>query len=298
MITIRRITQSRYPTSKRKALVGREVELSISDALLDALQAGDGAVVVVSGEPGVGKTALVGEILARARSRGYETLSARASEFERDLPFVAFADALKDAVESLAPEQRGLVDDEQLMLLAQIFPSLERDAMRGSRAAEPDERYLLLCALHQFLELLAGARPLLLALDDLQWADPASIDLVCRLLHRGLSGRALALLASRPGQSEPRLNAAVEDAERHGQAVRFQLGPLSAAAAKELLGDEIDPAVAESLYRESGGNPFYLEQLAGAIGSLETGGQSASALPGVPQHVSAAIRSEVNGLRP
>jgi ATP/maltotriose-dependent transcriptional regulator MalT len=257
-------------------------------------------VVVVSGEPGVGKTALIGEVLARARSRGYETLSARASEFERDLPFAAFADALKDAVRSLAPTQRGLVDDEQLALLAGIFPSLGRGLVGAPRRADPDERHLVLHALHELLELLAKERPLLLALDDLQWADPASIDLVCRLLHRGLSGRALLLLASRPGQGEPRLNAVVGDAERHGQAMRFDLGPLSAAEAKELLGEEVDPALVESLYVESGGNPFYLEQLAAASRELEAvpGNQTASVLSWIPQRVSAAIRSELDGLSP
>jgi hypothetical protein len=257
-------------------------------------------VVVLSGEPGVGKTALIGEVLARGKSHGYETLSARASEFEHDLPFAAFADALKDAVASLAPAQRGLMGDEQLALLAGVFPSLGRDLVGGRRGSGPDERYLVLRAVHELLELLAEERSLVLALDDLQWADPASIDLVCRLLHRELNGRALVLLASRPGQSEPRLNAVVGDAERHGQAIRFELGPLSAAEAKELLGEEIDPALAESLYRESGGNPFYLQQLAAASMNLPAmpAEESASSASSLPQRVSAAIRSELDDLSP
>jgi DNA-binding CsgD family transcriptional regulator len=288
--------------SKRRVLVGRELELSAFDDLLGSLDAGDGAVVMVSGEPGVGKTALIGEVLARARSRGHKTLSARASEFERDLPFVAFVDALKDAVASLAPAQHRLVGGKQMALLAEVFPSLAPDLAVAAHRPDPDERHLVLRAIHELLESLAEERPLLFALDDLQWADPASLDLVCRLLHRGLNGRALVLLASRPGQSEPRLNAAVGQAERHGQAIRFELGPLSAADAKELLGEEVDPALAESLYRESGGNPFYLEQLAiasrGRGLEVAHGPESVSSLSWVPQCVSLAITSELADLLP
>ncbi len=256
-------------------------------------------MVAVSGEPGIGKTALMGEMLERGRSRGYQTLSARASEFERDLPFAAFADALEDVVGLLAAERRELMDEEQWALLAGVFPSLA-SGLGASRRVDPDERHLALRALHGLLEVLAHERPLLLVLDDLQWADPASIDLVCRLLHRGLSGRALVLLASRPGQSEPRLSAAVGDAERHGLAMRFELGPLGAADAKELLGNQIDPALAESLYVESGGNPFYLEQLAAASRSLEAvlTEESTSASSWIPPRVSAAIRSELDDLLP
>lgn len=124
VFTIRRITQSRYPTSQRKPLVGRDHELSSFDALFDSLGTGDSAVVVLSGEPGVGKTALIAEVLRRSDWRGYRTLSARASELERDLPFAAFTDALEGAVGSLAPKQRRLIDDEQRVLLATVFPSL------------------------------------------------------------------------------------------------------------------------------------------------------------------------------
>jgi DNA-binding NarL/FixJ family response regulator len=287
----------RYPTLKRKILVGREVELGAFDSLLAALDAGGSAVVVLSGAPGVGKTALISEVLARGRSRGCETLSARASEFERDLPFAAFADALEDVVGSLVAERRGLVDDEQLALLAAVFPSLGRHLVGAPRQAEPDERYLVLRALHGLLEALADEHPLLLALDDLQWADPASVDLVCRLLHRGLS-RSLLVLASRPGQSEGRLLAAVGDAERHGQAMRVELGPLNAVEAKKFLGSDIDPALAEALYEESGGNPFYLEQLVAAGRCVEVAPSEGAALvaSSVPRGVSAALRSELDDL--
>jgi DNA-binding CsgD family transcriptional regulator len=148
------------------------------------------------------------------------------------------------------------------------------------------------------IELLANARPLLLALDDLHWADPSSIDLVCRLLHRGLASPSLLLLASRPGQSETRLSIAFEEAKRHGQARHIELGPLSATASRELLGTDVDPALVESLYRESGGNPFYLEQLAAARarGKKLAERQATALRSRVPAAVSGAIGSEIDGI--
>lgn len=254
-------------------------------------------MVVVSGEPGIGKTALISEVLRRAEDLGHQTLSARASEFERDLPFLAFADAFEDALRSLPSKRRELLDEEQLALLATLFPSLAAFRAGAPRSVDPDERHLLLRTLHQLLELLASMGPLVLAIDDLQWADPASIDLVCRLLHRGLSGKTLLMFASRPGESETRLQAAFEDAERHGQALRIALGPLDVADVREILGGEVDPALAESLYEQSGGNPFYLGQLALASGSQTlTTTDAATAQPWVPKQVSAAIKNEVDGL--
>ncbi len=255
-------------------------------------------MVVVSGEPGIGKTALIGEVLRRARRAGFETLSARASEFERDLLFAAFTGVFEDALGSLSSEHRELLGEEQLELLATVFQSLVTVCGGATHQVDPDERHLLLCALHELFELLADRRSLVVALDDLQWADPASVDLVCRLLHRGLAGKALLVFASRPGQNETRLQAAFADAERHGQAMRMELGPLSAADAEEVLG-EVDRALAESLYKESGGNPFYLGQLAAAsLGETVARRQSVPVQPWVPQQVSAAIKNEIDGLSP
>ncbi len=121
-------------------------------------------MVALSGEPGIGKTALIGEVLMRSRRLGYQTLSARASEFERDLPFAAFAYALEGVVDSLAAERRELVDEAQLALLAAVFPSLGRYPVKAPRQAKPDERYMVLRALHGLLELVADEGPLVLAL--------------------------------------------------------------------------------------------------------------------------------------
>src|SRR5256714_14594562 len=75
-------------------LVGRGAELAALDRLLDAVGTHRGTAVYLTGEPGIGKTALVGAVLRRATERGYLTLSGRAAEFERDAPFGGLVDAL------------------------------------------------------------------------------------------------------------------------------------------------------------------------------------------------------------
>src|SRR4029453_9491815 len=109
---------------------------------------------------------------------------------------------------------------------------------------------------------------------DLQWADSASIELLGALLRRPPAMSVLMALALRPCQTPERLAAALERAHRAAALTRVELGALTLDEARELLGDKVDAAGTAVLYRESGGNPFYLEQLAR---SPERAGRATSA---------------------
>lgn len=293
------MSRSRHSSSQGWAFVGRGAQMQTFEGLLRGIDLGERAVVVVSGEPGIGKTALIGELVTASRALGYETFSSRASEFERDVPFAVFVDALGGAVEAMRPGQRELMDSDELALLATIFPALAVEGVSVARVPHPDDRHLMLRALQALLGALASGRAQVLALDDLHWADPSSVDLICRLLHRGLPDRSLLVLSLRPAPSAPRLSAAFWEAERHGEAVRIELGPLSASEAWELLGDGVGRALSARLYRESGGNPFYLGELASAAGRGEFRPLEAGEFePGVPKAVSAAITSELGRISP
>lgn len=287
----------RATSPQRRTFIGREGELTAVGDLLGALAAGEGRVLFVAGEPGIGKTALIAEVLERGRERGFQVLSGRAAEFERDLPFGVLADALEHRGNCLG-ERLRLLDDEDLAVLAGAFPALGSIKAPHEAAAQPDQRHRLLRALRLLLELISDERPLVLALDDLHWADAASIDLVCHLLHRGMRGPTLLVLASRPAQSEFRLMTVLEEAERHGVSRRIELAPLSVAEAEALLGEGIEPALHDWLYRESGGNPFYLEQLAGATrrGAALGDWDEDATHSGAPAAVSVAIRDELEAL--
>jgi len=111
---------------------------------------------------------------------------------------------------------------------------------------------------------MAAPEPLVVVLDDLHWADPASIELLSGLLHRPPQARVLLALALRPRQAPVRLAAALEEVTRDGPLRRLELGPLSEAEAEALVGHRVGPQLFGALYRESDGNPFYLHELARA----------------------------------
>ena len=191
-------------------------------------------------------------------------------------------------------ERLGLDEQSQLGALKSVLP------IPSASSAEPRryERHEVLRAIHSLLEALAADQPIVLALDDLHWADPASIDLLCRLLHRGIAHPALLLLALRPGQAEARLRAALWEAERHGLVSWIELQPLSSAESEVLLQAVGSRDQRALIFRESGGNPLYLEQLA-VTAELQVGAPSeADQMPdnGVPAPVSAAIRYEAAAL--
>jgi ATP/maltotriose-dependent transcriptional regulator MalT len=245
-------------------LVGRAEELGSLDRALSELERGTVAAIELMGEPGIGKTRLLGELAARAEQRGHLVLSGSGAELEQDLPFSVFVDALDEYVEGLEPKWLAALDDDVQAELAHVFPSLSALAS-GHHVAPQHERYRCHRAVRELLARLAARKPLVLVLDDLHWADPASVELLGALLRRPPSTAVLIALGRRPGKGPGRLSNALERAQRAAALTRIELGALTAAEAREFVGETVDVAHTTVLYEESGGNPFYLEQLARAF---------------------------------
>jgi DNA-binding CsgD family transcriptional regulator/tetratricopeptide (TPR) repeat protein len=242
-------------------LIGRAAELSSIDRCVEALEQGRPGAIELVGEPGIGKTRLLAELAARADARGHLVLSGSASELERDLPFWVFVDALDEYLQGLEPWRLDDLDDGVRAELATVFPSLSSLAA-GRQVAPQHERYRSHRAVRALLELLATEQPLVLMLDDLHWCDPASIELLGALLHRPPAAPVLLALAARPRQTAERLAAALDRAHRSETLARLELVALTSGEAGELLGEAVAGDHAAVLYEESGGNPFYLQQLA------------------------------------
>jgi ATP/maltotriose-dependent transcriptional regulator MalT len=276
-------------------LVGRGEELASLERILDKLDRGLPGAVELAGEAGIGKTRLLTELASRAEARGHLVLTGVAAEFERDLPFSVFVDALDQYVAGLEASGLAVLDDQVRTELAHVFPSLW--ALAGAHQVAPQhERYQSHRAVRALLEHLAATRPFVLVLDDLHWADPASVELLGALLRRPPTGAVAMALALRPLPMPERLPALLERARRSGTLVRIELGTLTAADAKDLLGGTVGSTVAGLLYEESGGNPFYLEQLARSL-HRKRGVGPASDLPvtdiGVPSAVAASLSEEL-----
>jgi ATP/maltotriose-dependent transcriptional regulator MalT len=237
-------------------LVGRAQEREALAAALSAMRMRPGTVVAIEGEPGIGKSRLLAHLAAGAE--GCDVLEARASEYEGDLPYALLAEALDDHL------------------------------------AEPPgpDRHRAHRALRELLERLAATRPLVLCLDDVHWADPASVDAVAALVRRPPAGPVLLAVASREGQMPAPVAAALGAALREDRVVALTPGPLSEPEAAELVG-----TAAAAVYADAGGNPFYLEQLARVPGAPR--GAVAIAQDGsVPAAVAAALAAELGGLTP
>ena len=276
-------------------LVGRAEELGSLDRVLSELDQGRVVAVELVGEAGIGKTRLLTELAARAEQRGDLVLPGSASELERNLPFSVFVDALDEYVESLEPKWLAVLDDDVQAELAHVFPSLS--ARAGGREPAPQhERYRSHRAVRALLDRLATTKPLVLVLDDLHWADSASVELLGALLRRPPAAAVLMALAHRPGKTPDHLSAALERAHRAAALTRIELGALTLAQARELLGETVAVADATVLYEESGGNPFYLEQLARSLdraGATTPASEISLSGIGIPSAVVASLSEEL-----
>jgi DNA-binding CsgD family transcriptional regulator/tetratricopeptide (TPR) repeat protein len=283
------------------ALVGRAGELAVVDGALDATGDGGALALQVSGDPGIGKTALLGELGRRGEARGRLVLVGRASELESDLPYGIFVDALDEYLQTLDAGWLASLDHASDGELARMFPTLPGGA--ATAGAVLDERYRAHRAVQALLAALAEERPLVFLLDDLHWADPASIDLVAALLRRPPRAPVLTALALRTRQAPARLASALETAARNGQLERIELGPLRRSDVGALVGTQVRETDARALYDESGGNPFYLEQLLRAGPSPGAGRTTPGAGIRVedvelPQAIAVTLAEELGRLSP
>ncbi|WP_131760140.1 ATP-binding protein, partial [Actinomadura fibrosa] len=285
-------------------LVGRRDALDALHRALDGAEAGYGLLALV-GEPGAGKTRLLTELADAATERKLPFLAGRAAEFEQEMPFGAVVDALDDRLEEHALD----LPPAALRLLGSVFPALA-DIAADPPAASPVSqvaRYQLHRTVRHLLERLAAPSGLVLILDDLHWADDATVELLDHLVRHPPRARLLLAVAYRPAQASPRLAALVDAAGPQG--VHVSVDPLTRDEVEQFLGPDVSRSRCEALYKASGGNPFYLEALARMDGADDPAGGRAGLerhgwergvanLTEVPPAVRTALQVELSALPP
>ncbi len=275
--------------AQQKQFVGRRQELAAIDATLDGLRSARARWLVISGEPGIGKTRLLGQLAERAAERRHAVFVGRGAELELEVPFGIWIDALDDHVSTLGERKLEALIGERVAELARVLPSAGSGASAGGLQ---DERFHAYRAVRALLQRLAMGHPVVLMLDDVHWADDASLELIAHLLRRPPPAPVLIALAFRAGQVPNSLLAALDQAARDGLVSEIGLGPLTEAEAGVLLGAPALPAI----YRQSGGNPFYLEELARAPAPAAAEPGAEGERVGVPPAVAAALGQEIAGL--
>lgn len=275
-------------------MVGRLAEIrALTDAMAIAEEGGT-AAVSLAGEPGIGKTRLLQLICGFARERRFQVLTGRATELEHEIPYSMISDALDDAVRSLSePELQRLIPEE-LAELSRLFPVLRREAVIAPPIAT--ERWRCHQSVRSVLQLLVGRAPIVVALDDLHWADHASLEVVAHLLRRVVPG-CLLILTHRTAQLPAVHAGTLSHAAQEGVLSEVELGPLSLLESAELLGDAVRDYELADLHEECGGNPFYLQELARSRRAVTAVGPRA---PGqqVPGLVRAVLEQEIQRMSP
>lgn len=252
-------------------LVGREQELAfLADGWRAALSGGC-SLLLISGEAGVGKTRLLQEFADQQRWQGVRVLQGRCYEFERLLPYQPVAEALRALPSAVAENAAAALPAWVGAQVSRLAPDLfaQEATSSGARPASPGvqggEQERLFEGVSRFLARLAGQTPLLLALEDLHWATDSTLQLLHHLARTLTDQPALIVGTLRPEAAPPAHPLATlgRRLERDGLARRLHLSRLSAAAVASLIGrlsgaGSAAAPLAERLYRETEGNPFYL----------------------------------------
>ena len=253
----------------RGRLVGRAAELQELREHLDRMLSGEGRLVLISGEPGIGKTRLAEELAVYAHLRGAWVLRGHCYEQEVGIPYLPFIETFRQlhhfSGPALANDLGERVDD-----LARLLPEFSRKQPTVSVLTPEDERIRVFDAVTHWISLASRLRPLVFVLDDLHWGDRASL----RLLHhvaRSARERVLMLGTYREMELdlEHPLNDTLSEMNRERLFYRLPLRRLSEEDTRTLLSglfaEDVSQDLAGAVYRETEGNPFFIEEVVKAL---------------------------------
>lgn len=300
VIDVQRFSPSGAP------LVGRDSELTTVGPAIADLAEGKGTVILISGPAGVGKSRFAREVAAKAS--GAHVMQGAAYEFERQLPYGPFSEALDSFVSSLPDSQQRAIADS---VPVEIYPLLPQTATRLGRAREVTDghdRAFLFSAVDALLASITHTGPAVIILDDMHAADESTIELFHYLARQSSNVPLLLLVTYRSegealGSSFARALAALN---RIGVGSQMTLSQLDTDAVGAVVTGILDGKVSDetisSISARAEGNPLYAEEITRAMvetGSLEKQDESwklVSPLEEVPQAISSLLNDRIERL--
>jgi hypothetical protein len=253
-----------------RTFVGREHELAQLKDTFDAALSGEGALVMVVGEPGIGKTALCEQLETYAVLRGGQALVGHCyEEGSLSQPYLAFIEALRAYV--MTREEDGLRADlgDGAGVVARIVSEI-----RSRLHVEPpepssseDDRWRLLEAVTSLLRNASLAQPLVVVLEDLHWADRGTLDLL-QHVTRNLQGARLLVVGTYRDVDVDRahpLSGALGELRRSASFARIALHGLTVDEVYRMIsavaGQQVRRSLAEAIYRQTEGNPLFVQEV-------------------------------------
>jgi class 3 adenylate cyclase len=295
-------------------VVGRSTESAALTERLDQAAEGAGSTVMLGGEAGVGKSAFVRQATDLALTRGFRVLNGLTHQSDAGLPYGPFVSAVRSGFRGLDRDELGRVLQRSAPDLAELFPELGRTARAESTGIE---RHRLSVAFQHLFRSFTREAPVLVVLEDLHWADEASLELLQHLARELRDARILILATYRSDEMHRRhpLLRTLAELQRERLVTEIALKRLTPDETRELIRATFAPThptitvsteFRDAIYSRSEGNPFFTEELLKAL--VESGGIYYTEGSGwdrkpigeleIPGSIREAVRARVERLSP
>jgi len=281
-------------------LIGREAEMRALRADLDLARSGQGRVVLLSGEPGIGKTRTAMEFSAIAESHDALVLWGHCQEWDGAPAYWPWMDPLRSAISSLDGADPTISPEDRAVAIATLLPEIRQylSTTANAPSLEPEQaRFQMFDGIRSFLRDRAAERPLLLILDDLHWADEPSL-LLLQFVARGIGDSRLLILGTyRDTEMDrhalgPTLAGLARDPHNRQITLRGLAERDVAGYIRQVGGDDASGALVETIYTKTDGNPFFVVEMTrllaaeGRLTNVSDGG-----LP--PRHIPDSVREAI-----
>lgn len=253
-------------------LIGRTGYLTSLKQLIKQAARGEGQLILLTGEAGIGKSRLTQEVVKVAEAHLFQVLMGHGFEPDQNLPYACLLDLLRGYWSGIAPEKlkQSLTDFGDFSDLKQLLPELPQyfpDNKQFVRLDPEQQKRRLFRSISNYFTGLAMGQPLLLIFEDIHWCDSNTLEFLLQLTHLFTSKPLIILLTYRYDELNLRLNQflATLDHQRIGH--EFMLNPLSQVAIGEMINEifKLDrparPEFLELLHSLSEGNPFFIEEI-------------------------------------
>jgi len=295
--------------SRKSDFIGRQQELAVLTAALDDALSGRGQMVMLAGEPGIGKTRLAQELASRAESLGAQVLWGWCYEHAGAPPYWPYVQPIRAYVQGTSPDQLHSQMGPGAADIAEVVPEIREKLpdLEMPASLEPDQaRFRLFDSFATFFKSAAQTQPMMLVLEDLHWADKPSLLLLEFLARQMADSRMLVLGTYRDAEvtRDHLLSETLAQLHRGPGFLSTVLGGLDSADVAPFLqaasGRIASQESVDAIHAHTEGNPFFIEEvirLLGERGELEE--LSGTAVPvtlGIPKGVREVINQRLNRL--